>query len=95
MTGKNRREAADADQTGRQPGRNLEGTGDLVSPDAGAGSGRGADWAQAAEGAGHQPQRPIKTPEQLREQLIDDLLRIYPTLTRAEAAEHIDAVLVF
>ena len=40
-------------------------------------------------------QRPVKTPEQWREQLIDDLLRVYPTLTRAEAAEHIDAVLVF
>jgi hypothetical protein len=40
-------------------------------------------------------QRPIKTPEQWRERLIDDLLRVYPTLTRVEAAEHIDAVLVF
>lgn len=34
-----------------------------------------------------------KTIEHLREELIKALLRIYPTLSRAEAEEHADAVL--
>jgi hypothetical protein len=37
-------------------------------------------------------QHPTKTPEQLREQLINNLLRTRPTLTREKAAEQIDAV---
>jgi hypothetical protein len=37
-------------------------------------------------------QHPTKTPEQLREQLINNLLHARPTLTRKKAAEQIDAV---
>jgi hypothetical protein len=36
---------------------------------------------------------PAKTPEHLREELIKALLRLYPSLSRAEAEEHADAVL--
>jgi hypothetical protein len=37
-------------------------------------------------------QHPTKSPEELREQLINNLLRAHPTLTREKAAEQIDAV---
>jgi hypothetical protein len=36
---------------------------------------------------------PAKTMEQLREELIVAVLRVYPTLSREEAEEHADAVL--
>jgi hypothetical protein len=41
------------------------------------------------------PRPPAKTPEQLRAELIEALLLLYPTLSRAEAEaeEHADAVL--
>jgi hypothetical protein len=39
------------------------------------------------------PRPPAKTPEQLRAELIEALLLLYPTLSRAEAEEHTDAVL--
>jgi hypothetical protein len=39
------------------------------------------------------PRPPANTPAQRREELIEALLHLYPTLSRAEAAEHADAVL--
>ena len=39
------------------------------------------------------PRPPAKTPEHLRAELIEALLRLYPTLSRAKAEEHADAVL--
>jgi hypothetical protein len=54
-----------------------------------------ADWWEPGSSKTEQyarSQHPTKTPEQLREQLINNLLRARPTLTRETAAEQIDAV---